>query len=143
MVEHDAMAIEQQLLVPYINYLTFGIHVLAGLVIGISVIVALIGIFKILLHKTGNESEVPVGGKYGRLGYAILFENVRMGLARGLLLALDLEIGGDILTTILDPSFSELTKLSVVVGIRIVLSWSLSRELSRQSNHLSSGHQPA
>jgi hypothetical protein len=142
MVEHDAMAIEQQLLVPYVNYLTFGIHVLAGLVIGISVIVAFIGIFKILLHKTGNESEVPVGGKYGRLGYAILFENVRMSLARGLLLALDLEIGGDILTTILDPSFAELTKLSVVVGIRIVLSWSLSRELSRQANHLSD-HRPS
>ena len=127
MVEHDAMSIEEQLLVPYINYLTFGIHVLAsGLVIGISVIVAFIGIFKILLHKTGNESEIPVGGKYGRLGYAILFENVRMSLARGLLLALDLEIGSDIfLITILDRSFSELTKLSVVVGIRIVLSWSL------------------
>jgi len=142
MVTHDVMSIEQQLLVPYINYLTFGIHVISGLVIGISVIVALIGIFKILLPRTRNKSEVPVEGKYGKLGYAILFETVRMNLARGLLLALDLEIGGDILTTILDPSFTELTILFVVVGIRIVLSWSLSRELSRQSNHLGD-HQPS
>lgn len=135
MVEHDGMPIDQ-LLIPYIDYLTFGIHIAAGLVIGISVIIALIGIFRILLSKNRNENELLVEGKYGRLGRAILFETVRMRLARGLLLALDFEVGGDILKTILDPSFTDLTILSVIVGIRIVLSWSLSQELSRQSEHL-------
>jgi uncharacterized membrane protein len=51
------------------------------------------------------------------------------GLARGLLLALDLAIGSDILKTILIPSFTELIILAVVVGIRIILSWSLSKEI--------------
>lgn len=96
MVEHDGMPIDQ-LLIPYIDYLTFGIHIAAGLVIGISVIIALIGIFRILLSKNRNENELLVEGKYGRLGRAILFETVRMRLARGLLLALDFEVGGDIL----------------------------------------------
>jgi uncharacterized membrane protein len=59
-----------------------------------------------------------------------------MRLAKGLLLALDFEVGIDILKTIIDPSFTELVILSVIVGIRIVLSWSLSKELSRQSEHL-------
>ena len=57
-------------------------------------------------------------------------------MARGLLLALDFEVGSDILKTVIDPSYTELTILSVIVGIRIVLSWSISKELSRQSEHL-------
>ena len=136
MVEYNGMSVEQQLLVPYVGYLTFGIHIAAGLIIGISVIIALIGIFRILLIRNKNKDEIVAGDKNGRLRHAILFENIRMRLARGLLLALDFEVGSDILQTILDPSFTELTILSVVVGIRIVLSWSLSKELSRQSEHL-------
>ena len=54
-----------------------------------------------------------------------------MRLARGLLLALDFEVGSDILKTVIDPSYTELTILSVIAGIRIVLSSSLSKELSR------------
>jgi uncharacterized membrane protein len=50
-----------------------------------------------------------------------------------MLLALDFEVGGDILKTILVPSITELTILAVVVGIRIVLSWSLSKEIDRHS----------
>ena len=51
-------------------------------------------------------------------------------------MALDFEVGSDILKTVINPSFTELAILSVIVGIRIVLSWSLSKELSRQSEHL-------
>jgi uncharacterized membrane protein len=50
-----------------------------------------------------------------------------------MLLALDFEIGSDILKTILLPSVRELTILAVIVGIRIVLSWSLSKEIERHS----------
>ena len=52
------------------------------------------------------------------------------------MLALDFEVGSDILKTIIDPSITELAILSVIVAIRIVLSWSLSKEISRQSEHL-------
>jgi uncharacterized membrane protein len=62
-----------------------------------------------------------------------------MRLARGLLMALDFEVGSDILKTVIDPSFTELATLSVIVGIRIVLSWSISKELSRHSEHLGLG----
>lgn len=127
----------EHLLMPYIDYLTFGIHIAVGLVIGISVIIALVGIFRILLLNYRNKNEVLVGeDKHGGLRHAILFENIRMRFASGLLLALDFEVGSDILKTIIDPSFTELVILSVIVGIRIILSWSLSKELSRQSQHL-------
>jgi uncharacterized membrane protein len=53
-----------------------------------------------------------------------------------MLLALDFEVGSDILKTILVPSSTELTILAVVVAIRIVLSWSLSKEIDRHSPYV-------
>jgi uncharacterized membrane protein len=45
------------------------------------------------------------------------------------ILALDLEVGSDIIRTILAPSESDLISLAVIVAIRITLSWSLSRDI--------------
>ena len=50
-------------------------------------------------------------------------------MGNGLILALDLELGSDIIRTILAPSQSDLISLAVIVAIKITLSWSLSREL--------------
>ena len=61
---------------------------------------------------------------------------VRFRLAEGLLLAVGLVGGSDILTTILDPSEEELLRLSVIVAVRIVLGWSLSKEISGHSEDL-------
>jgi len=63
-------------------------------------------------------------------------ETTRLGLARSLPLALDFEIGSDILKTILIPSITDLTILAVIVAVRIVLSWSLSKELDRHTEDL-------
>ena len=52
------------------------------------------------------------------------------------MLALDFEVGSDILKTILVPAVNELSILAVVVGIRIVLSWSLSKEIDRHNVNL-------
>src|SRR6185437_4364216 len=70
-------------------------------------------------------------------------ETSRLRLARRLLLALDFEVGSNILKTILVPSPNELSILAVVVGIRIVLSWSLSKEIDRHNvDLLESGKKP-
>jgi uncharacterized membrane protein len=63
-------------------------------------------------------------------------ETIRLRLARGILLALDFEIGSDVLKTVLVPSVTDLTLLSVVVGIRIILSWSLSKEIDRHTEDI-------
>jgi uncharacterized membrane protein len=111
--------VTESLLVPYVNYLTFGIDIAAGLIIGLSAIFALISFFKILIKPIKEQTQSK--------------ETIRLSLTRGMLLALDFEIGSDILKTILLPSVRELTILAVIVGIRIVLSWSLSKEIERQS----------
>ena len=114
-----ASEVTESLLVPYVNYLTFGIDIAAGLIIGLSAIFALISFFKILIKPIKEQTKSK--------------ETIRLNLTRGMLLALDFEIGSDILKTILIPSVRELTLLAVIVGIRIVLSWSLSKEIGRHS----------
>ena len=112
----------EDLIRPYVGYLTFGIDIAAGIIIGISAISALIAFLKILRKPIKEQTADK--------------ETIRLRLARGMLLALDFEVGSDILKTILVPSVRELTILAVVVGIRIVLSWSLSKEIDRHSADL-------
>src|ERR687892_965065 len=112
----------EDLIRPYVGYLTFGIDIAAGIIIGISAISALIAFLKILRKPIKEQTAEK--------------ETIRLRLARGMLLALDFEVGSDILKTILVPSVRELTILAVVVGIRIVLSWSLSKEIDRHSADL-------
>lgn len=113
-------SITESLLVPFVNYLTFGIDIAAGFIIGISAIMAFISFLKIL-RKSAKQQTFDK-------------ETIRLRLARGLLLALDFEVGSDILKTILVPSVRELAILAVIVGIRIALSWSLSKEIDRHSS---------
>ena len=119
----------QYLIRPYVGYLTFGIDIAAGIIIAISAGTALFAFFKILRKSPEEQTQQK--------------ETIRLRLARGLLLTLDFEVGSDILKTILVPSANELSILAVVVGIRIVLSWSLSKEIDRHNvDLLGSGKQP-
>lgn len=109
----------ESLIRPYVNYLTFGIDIAAGIIIGLSALIALISFFKILRKSPKEQTQDK--------------ETIRLQLARGMLLALDFEVGSDILKTILLPSANELSILAVVVAIRIILSWSLSKEINRHN----------
>ena len=121
-VEGSPEASIEHITVVIINYITFGIEIAAGIIIGISVVIAFIGYIKTLYrHQKGEVSKGDV---------------VRFRLAGGLLFALDLVVGSDILTTILDPSTEELVRLSVIVAIRIILGWSLSKEISGHSEDI-------
>ena len=105
----------EDLLRSFLQSLTFGIDIAVGVVIAISVIRGFIMYLKLLrkspLERTKEE------------------ENIKHYVGNGLILALDLEVGSDIIRTILAPSQSDLISLAVIVAIRITLSWSLSREL--------------
>ena len=107
---------------PFVNIITFGIDIAAGLIIGISALFGLVSFLKILAKSTKDQTQAK--------------ETIRLRLARGMLLALDFEVGSDILKTILVPSFNELAILAVIVSIRIVLSWSLSKEIDRHNVNL-------
>ena len=112
----------EQFLVVIVNYITFGIDIAAGIIIGVSVVIAFIGYMK-TLHRH-QKKEVSNG------------DVVRFRLAGGLLLALDLEVGSDILKTLVVPTPNELLILSVIVALRIILGWSLSKEITGHSEDL-------
>lgn len=97
---------------------------MAAVIIGITIIIAFTSSLKVLRNPTDERT--------------IAAETIRLGWARSLLLVLDFVVATDILKTILVPSLSELSILAVIVGIRIVLSWSLSRELEKHKGHLKS-----
>ena len=53
-------------------------------------------------------------------------------LLRGLLISLDILVAADILKTILLPSLTELAILVIIVIVRVLLTFSLSKEIERQ-----------
>jgi len=103
----------------YIDLITFGIDILAASVIIISVIMAVISFLKILKNPIKDQTMDK--------------ESIRLRLARGILLALDFEIGSDIIKTMQIPGIKELLILGVIVTIQILLSWSLSKEIDRHN----------
>ena len=119
-VEGSAESLEPVLDV-ILHYVTLGIEVAAAIIIAISVAIAFIGYIRTMSRRQKEASKEEV---------------VRFRLAGGLLLALDLVVGSDIIMTILDPSAEDLIRLSVIVAIRIILGWSLSKEISGHSEDL-------
>jgi uncharacterized membrane protein len=107
----------EDLLKPFLGSLAFGIDIAVGVVIAISVIRGFIMYVKLLRRSPLEQSREE--------------EGIKQYVGNGLILALDLEVGSDIIRTILAPSESDLISLVVIVAIRITLSWSLSRDIKR------------
>ena len=107
--------IPEDLLKLFLGSLTFGIDIAVGVVIAISVIRGFIMYVKLLRRSPLEQSREE--------------EGIKQYVGNGLILALDLEVGSDIIRTILAPSESDLISLVVIVAIRITLSWSLSRDI--------------
>ena len=105
----------EELLKPFLGSLAFGIDIAVGVVITISIIRGFIMYIKLLRRSPLEQTKEE--------------EAIKRYVGNGLILALDLEVGSDIIKTILTPSESELLVLAVVVAIRITLSWSLSRDI--------------
>ena len=112
--------IGELLLKQLIDHTVFALESLITIFIIIIVVITLISFFKIMLssfRKRDKEQQ----------SRAIHHTVIRM--LRGLLVSLDFLIAADILKTMLVPSTTELGILVVVVVIRILLSWSMSKEI--------------
>lgn len=105
----------EELFRPFFQYLAVGIDVAAGVVIAISIIRGFIMYIKILRRSPLEQTKED--------------EGIKRYVGNGLILALDLVVGSDIIKTIITPSDIELIGLAFIVAIRIALSWSLSKEI--------------
>ena len=111
----------EDLIRPFLEYLILIIDVAAGIVIAISVTRGFIMYLKILRKSPLEQTKEE--------------EGIKHYVGNGLILALDLMIGSDIIKTILTPNGPELLVLAVIVAIRIILSWSLSKEMRLKSEN--------
>ena len=101
------------------NYAVFGLEAIVIIIIIAIVVATLLEVFKISissLMKTEEQRPQRIREMVSRM-------------LRGLLISLDFLVAADILKTILVPSLFELASLAIVAIIRILLSWSLSKEL--------------
>jgi uncharacterized membrane protein len=104
-----------------IGYTSFALEIIVAIIIIIIVGIALAGLVRIFLSSLKKKEE-------GQQRPALVHQLVRRML-RGLLIALDFLVAADILKTILVPSANELAILVIIVVIRILLNWSLSKEI--------------
>lgn len=104
-------SIEQTIIVAT-QWLKLGIESVGALIICLGVILA---IYQLIVHFVSEQSNN--------------FNRVRLTLGKYLVLALEFQVGADILSTAIAPSWEQLGKLGAIVLIRTVLNYFLTREL--------------
>jgi uncharacterized membrane protein len=100
-----------------IEYMVVIIEIIVGILIAGIVIITLAKLVKLLLSKIRKEQR------------QVYVHKLVARMLRGLLIALDFLIAADLLETILDPTLEETAVLALIVVLRILLSWSLSKEI--------------
>jgi len=63
-----------------------------------------------------------------------IHESYRIEFGQRIVFALEFLVAGDMIQTVANPTFEELTRLAIIVGIRTLLSFFVSRELAKVKN---------
>jgi uncharacterized membrane protein len=106
----------------FIEHAVLALEIIIAIIILIIVGITLAHLLQVLLSTLRRKQEERQQ-RHEHVGQIV------RNMLRGLLISLDFLIAADILKSILVPSLSELASLAFIVAIRIVLSWSLSKEI--------------
>lgn len=108
---------------------------IGNVVYALEIIITII-ILGIILITLISLLKVTISSLKKREGQVRLrIDEVVSRLLRGLLISLDILVAADILKTILVPSITELAILVIIVIVRVLLTFSLSKEIERQVGH--------
>ena len=99
------------------EYIVIIIEIIVGILVSAIVIISIANLVRLLLSKLRKDQR------------QVYVRNIVARMLRGLLIALDFLIAADLLQTILDPTLEETAVLALIVVLRILLSWSLSKEI--------------
>lgn len=102
-------------------WLKLGVEAMGALIIGIGVIVASYQFIRTFISSGPSDS--------GTRDY----NPIRLTLARYLALALEFQVGADILSTAVAPSWDQIGKLGAIVVIRTALNYFLMREMREEA----------
>ncbi len=117
----DQQAYIEGLFKTWTEYLASGVEGVAGLLIAIAAIQATIRAIILFFHKPENE----LGSQEPKT------ENIRLRLGRWLALALEFELGADILRTAIAPTWAEIGQLAAIAAIRTALNYFLQKEIDK------------
>lgn len=105
-------------------WLAAGTETIAGLVIAAAVIeAALRAVLVLFRHADTDNADASHEAK----------EQVRLRLGRWLALALEFELGADILRTAVAPTWSEIGQLAAIAAVRTALNFFLQQEIDKAS----------
>lgn len=96
------------------------IELFAGLIVGIAAFRAILAYFAGLPRRPGADNPPP---------------EVRLALGRSLALALELEMGADILMTAVAPTWNDIGQLAAIAVLRTALNHFLEKELQATEAH--------
>ncbi len=103
-------------IVNLVSWLKLGVETVGALIIALGVILAAVEFAQVLFARKGGN-----------------YNNVRLLLARYLALALEFQLGADILSTAIAPSWDQIGKLGAIAVIRTALNYFLSREINEEN----------
>lgn len=106
-------------------WLATGTEAVAGLIIAIAVVEATIRTAALLPRSFA-------AGDANRSHEAK--EQVRLRLGRWLALALEFELGADVLRTAVAPTWSEIGQLAAIAAVRTALNYFLQKEIDKAAN---------
>ena len=98
-----------------VSWLKLFVEMTGAVIIALGVIFAAVEFARVLFSKTGGN-----------------YNSVRLLLARYLALALEFQLGADILSTAIAPSWDQIGKLGAIAVIRTALNYFLSREMEQE-----------
>lgn len=98
-----------------VQWLRLGVETLGALIVGLGVILSAFLFLQALARREAAD-----------------FNAIRLTLARYLALALEFQLGADILSTAVAPSWTEIGKLGAIAIIRTVLNYFLGKEMKEE-----------
>ncbi len=105
---------------------------IGNVVYALEIIITII-ILAIIVITLFSLLKVTISSLRKREGEARLrIDEIVSRLLRGMLISLDILVATDILKTILVPSITQLAILIIIVVVRVLLTFSLSKEIDRQ-----------
>ncbi len=104
-------------IIQLVLWLKLMVETIGAIIIAIGIITAIAEFFKALFS-----------------GKTKSYTQVRLLLARYLALALEFQLGADILSTAISPSWDQIGKLGAIAVIRTALNFFLSREMEQERN---------
>src|ERR671919_669838 len=112
-----ALVVSPEIFHTVVEYIVLIIEIIVGILVTGIVVIALANLVRLLLSKFRRDQR------------QVHVREIVTRMLRGLLIALDFLIAADLLQTILDPSLEETAVFALIVTLRILLSWSLSKEI--------------